>query len=405
MIVIGLILATLIVLALVWASRRVLIWAVVAAFLAVALNPLVERVQRRFVRRRTAATLVVFLAALILFGALGALILVPLVDELARFAEQAPGLVREARAGRGPVGQLLERFHLRRYAEAHADQLQQFGGRLGRSTVGALRATVQGVAGALTVAVLAFLMLVQGPRLVSGVLDLVGEGRSERLRRIGRESARTITGYLGGNLLISLICGLATFLVLVLTGVPFAAVIALLVAIADLIPLVGATLGAIVAGGAGFLHSPTAGVVVLVFFVLYQQVENHLLQPVIMSHAVQLNPLTVLVSVLIAAELGGLVGTLLAIPAAGIARILLREFVPAIRQADSLSTEADREGRTGRPAPSERPRSKRHGSAGGPAPGGRRGDPQPRPDDRDQPPAGERPGRSRRTERATDDDG
>ncbi|MFF4875353.1 AI-2E family transporter [Micromonospora sp. NPDC000668] len=382
LIVIGLVLATVVGLALVWETRRVLIWVVVAAFFAVALNPLVDRVQRRFVRRRAAATLLVFLAAFVALGALGVLIVVPLLDELARFADRAPDLLREARAGRGPVGELLERFHLRRHAEAPADQIQRFGGQFGRSTVGLVRGTVQGVAGVLTVVVLAYLMVVQGPRISAGTLTLAGGARAERLRRIGRESARTITGYLSGNLLISLICGLLTFVVLALTGVPFAAAIALLVAIADLIPLVGATLGAIVAGGAGFLHSPTAGVVVLVFFVVYQQVENHLLQPVIMSHAVQLNPLTVLVSVLIAAELGGLVGAVLAIPAAGIARILLREFVPAVRQAGSVPAEADPGDRTGGPAPPKRPRSG----------GGRRDGPRPAPGDRDQPPAGERPG-------------
>ncbi|MET8833189.1 AI-2E family transporter [Micromonospora sp. NPDC004540] len=136
-------------------------------------------------------------------------------------------------------------------------------------------------------------------------------------------------------------CGLATFVVLALSGVPFAAVIALLVAIADLIPLVGATLGAIVAAGAGFLHSPIAGMIVLVFFVLYQQVENHLLQPVIMSHAVQLNPLAVLVSVLIAAQLGGLIGALLAIPAAGIVQVLLRELISGAGQQAAPTDSVD----------------------------------------------------------------
>ncbi|WP_200207981.1 AI-2E family transporter [Micromonospora coerulea] len=353
LIVIGLILATLVGLALVWETRRVLIWVVVAAFFAVALSPLVDRVQRRIVRRRAAATLVVFLAAFVALAALGLVIVVPLLDELARFADRAPDLLREARAGRGPVGELLERFHLRRHAEAHVDQIQRFGGQLGRSTVGLVRGTVQGVAGVLTVVVLAYLMVVQGPRITAGTLALAGGTRAERLRRIGRESARTITGYLSGNLLISLICGLATFVVLALTGVPFAAVIALLVAIADLIPLVGATLGAIVAAGAGFLHSPTAGVVVLVFFVVYQQVENHLLQPVIMSRAVRLNPLTVLVSVLLAAELGGLLGALLAIPAAGIAQILLREFVPANRRAGSVLAAAGPADRAGGGGPDQ----------------------------------------------------
>ncbi|MEW2328729.1 AI-2E family transporter [Micromonospora chersina] len=351
LIVIGLLLATAAGLALAWETRRVLMWVLVAAFFAVALNPLVDRVQRRLVRRRAAATLVVFVVSFVALAALGVLIVVPLVDELARFADRAPDLLREARAGRGPVGALLERFHLRQYAEAHADQLQHYGGELGRSTVGLVRGTVQGVAGALTVVVLAYLMVVQGPRITAGTLALAGGDRAERLRRVGQKSARTITGYLSGNLLISLICGLATFVVLALSGVPFAAVIALLVAIADLIPLVGATLGAVVAGGAGFLHSPTAGVVVLVFFVVYQQVENHLLQPVIMSRAVHLNPLTVLVSVLLAAEVGGLLGALLAIPVAGIAQILLREFVPANRRAGSVPAAAGHADRT----PSDRP--------------------------------------------------
>lgn len=234
-------------LALVWQTRRALVWVVVAAFFAVALNPLVDRVQRRLVRRRAAATLVVFLAA---FVALAALIVVPVFGELARFTDRAPELLREVRAGRGPVGELLERFHLRQYAAAHADQFQRFGGHLGRSTVGLVRGTVQGVAGVLTVVVLAYLMVVQARRIAAGTLARAGGDRAQRLRRVGRESARTITGYLSGNLLISLICGLLTFLVLLLTRVPFAAVIALLVAIADLIPLVGATSAAIVAGGA-----------------------------------------------------------------------------------------------------------------------------------------------------------
>ncbi|MFF4811101.1 AI-2E family transporter [Micromonospora chersina] len=334
LIVIGLVLTTLVVLALVWQTRLVLSWLVAAVFLAVALNPLVNRVQQRLVRRRAVAALLVFVAALMAVAALGVVLVVPLLNELARFAQQAPDLLREARAGRGPVGELLERFHVRRYAEAHADEFRRFGGQVGRSTLGLARGAVQAVAGVLTVAVLTYLMVVQGPQITARTLDLAGGGaRAERLRRIGKESARTITGYVSGNLFISLICGLLTFLVLVLTGVPYAAVVALLVAVADLIPMVGATLGAIVAGGAGFLHSPTAGVIVLVFFVLYQQFENHVLQPTIMSHAVQLNPLTVLVSVLAAAQLGGLVGALLAIPAAGIAKILLQEFVPAARAA------------------------------------------------------------------------
>lgn len=114
-------------------------------------------------------------------------------------------------------------------------------------------------------------------------------------------------------------------------GVPFAGLIALFVAIADLIPLVGATLGAVVAAIAGFVHSLPAGIVIIVFFVLYQQLENHVLQPVILSRRVRLNPLTVLVSILIAVELAGLLGALLAIPVAGMVQVIVRDVWDARR--------------------------------------------------------------------------
>ncbi|MFI7213371.1 AI-2E family transporter [Micromonospora maritima] len=377
LIVIGLVLATVVGLALVWATRRVLVWGLVAAFLAVALKPLVDRLQRR-VRRRALATLLVFLATFVLLTALGALIVLPLLDEVGRFADRLPELVREAQAGRGPVGRLLDRLHLLRYAEP--GQLRRYGDQLREPTVGLVRGVAQAVTAVVTIVVLAYLMVLEAPRIVAATLRLVGDGPAQRLRRIGRDTSRVVTGYLSGNLLISVICGGLTFVVLFVLGVPFAAVIALVVALADLIPLVGATLGAIVAAGAGFVHSPTAGVVVLVFFVVYQQVENHLLQPVIMARAVRLNPLTVLVSVLLAAELAGLVGALLAIPAAGVVQVLLREFVPAGRHAlpppaDDRPPAAPPVPATGAsappvPAPGD-------GPAGGPGPG-----------TRDRPPAG-----------------
>ncbi|MET7752919.1 AI-2E family transporter [Micromonospora sp. NPDC005367] len=331
LVVIGLVLATLLLLAFLRATSRILIWTVVAAFFAVALKPLVDLVQRRLIRRRALATLLVFTITFVVLAALAALIVVPLIDDLVRFTERAPELLREARAGQGPVGRLMDRIGLRDYLANHSDQIRQYGERLRQPAVGVLRSVAEGVFGLTTVIVLAYLMVLEAPRMTRAALARAGEARGERWRRVGREISRTVTGYLTGNLLISLICGLLTFLVLLLAGVPFAAVIALLVAIADLIPLVGATIGAIIAIGAAFLHSTTAGIVVLVFFVIYQQIENHLLQPVILSRSVRLDPLTVLISVLLAAELAGLVGALLAIPAAGIVRILLREYAPLRR--------------------------------------------------------------------------
>jgi predicted PurR-regulated permease PerM len=326
MITIGLLLATLLGLLFVYATRRVLVWILIAVVFAVALHPVVNWTQRRIARWRWLATLLVFVTAFVLLAALTALIVIPLADEVAQVVERSPHLLQDVRTGRGPIGHFLDRLHLRQYAESHQNQIRQYGARLQKPTVDVLKGALTSVAGAVTVAVLAYLMVLQAPRLVAGVLDVLPDRHAERGRRIGRDCARTITGYLSGNLLISVICGLLTFLTMAILRVPYAGVLALLVAIADLIPLVGATLGAVIAAGASFIHSTRAGIVVLVFFVVYQQVENHVLQPLIFSRVVRLSPLAVLVSVVLAADLAGFVGALLAIPAAGIIRIAYREL-------------------------------------------------------------------------------
>jgi len=116
-----------------------------------------------------------------------------------------------------------------------------------------------------------------------------------------------------------------TYVVLLLSGVPFAGLIALFVGLVDLIPLVGATIGGIVAVLAGFIHSVPAGIAVVVFFVVYQQLENHLLQPLVFARTVKVNPLTVIVAILIGVELAGILGALLAIPVASIIQVIARD--------------------------------------------------------------------------------
>lgn len=328
MITIGLVLATALGLLVIYATRRVLIWIVIAAFVAVAVNPAVDRVQRRLTWcRRSLATLLVFTVVVLLLAGLMTAIVMPLAEEGAQLVDQLPQLAKDLRAGRGPVGGLVERFHLRQYVESHSAQIRQYVAQLGAPTLSLLRGAATTVVGFVTVVVLAYLMVLEAPRIMGGTLPLFAGSHAERVRRIGRDCARTVTGYLTGNLLISLICGGLTFIVLAALGVPYAAVIALLVAIADLIPLVGATLGAGVAVIAALFRSTTAGIVVLIFFIVYQQVENHLLQPLILSRTVRLNPLAVLVSILVAVELAGIVGALLAIPVAGIIQVIALDLL------------------------------------------------------------------------------
>jgi predicted PurR-regulated permease PerM len=324
---IGLVLATVLLLLLIRDIQRVLIWIIIAGFFAVAVYPVVNWIERRLPWcRRSLATLVVYLLLVLLIAGVITLFAVPLARQATSLAHQLPTLIDDARAGRGPVGRLLDRTHVLTYLQQNDGKIRSFAGSLGAPALGFLKTAATGVAATITILVLSFLMVVEGPRLVSGTLSLFPDDRAQHIRAVGTDCAKTITGYISGNLLISVICGLLTYAVLKIIGIPFSGLIALFVAIADLIPLVGATLGAVVAGLAAFIYSVPAGIIVVVFFVVYQQLENHLLQPLIFSRTVQLNPLTVLIAILIAVELAGLLGALLAIPIAAMIQIILRDL-------------------------------------------------------------------------------
>jgi predicted PurR-regulated permease PerM len=325
LIVIGLVLLTGLALGLVYLAHRVLVWILIAAFFATALKPAVDWVQRKAAWcKRWLATLLVFVAITAALAGLAAVFVVPLVREAVQFADDFPELVRDARAGRGPVGGLLERFNILEYVAQHSDQIRGYLSGLTAPTIAFFTAAATAVAGIVTIFVLAYLMVLEAPRIIDGFLALFPDRTAERIRTVGADCARTVTGYLTGNLLISAICGALTYVVLLIMDVPFAGIVALFVAIADLIPLVGATLGAVVGVGAGFLTSTRAGIVLLVFFLAYQQLENHLLQPVIYARTVKLNPLTALIAILLGVELAGILGALLAIPVAGMIQVIAR---------------------------------------------------------------------------------
>ena len=147
---------------------------------------------------------------------------------------------------------------------------------------------------------------------------------------------RTVGGYVTGNILISLIAGASITVVLLVMGVPYAVALGLLVAVLDLIPLAGATVAGVIVCLVAFLHTVPAGIVVLVFFVVYQQLENHFLQPVIYGRTVQLSPLAVLISVLVGAELAGILGALAAIPVAGALQVIIRDQLSVRRGSREL---------------------------------------------------------------------
>ena len=325
---IGMVLLTGLSLLFLYEVRRTLVWLVVALLFTVTLYPVIGWVQRHLTRsHRLLATLLVFLVVLILIAGLITLFAIPLAREGALFVQQLPHLIEESRAGRGVIGRLLNRTNALHYLQENQDRIRAFLTGLTAPAARVLQTVATGVAGVITIFILALLMVLEGPKLVDGALNLVGDlQRRERIHHVGADCAKSITGYISGNLLISVICGGLIYAVLKIMGVPFAGLIAIFVGFADLIPLVGATLGAIVAVTAAAFHSIPALIVVAIFFVAYQQLENHVLQPLILSRTVKLNPLTVIVAILVGVELAGILGALLAIPFAGIIQVIVRDL-------------------------------------------------------------------------------
>ncbi|MDP8976443.1 MAG: AI-2E family transporter [Actinomycetota bacterium] len=328
---IGAVLGTAVAILVVQHISRVLVWIIIAAFFAIVLSPPVNFLQHRLRFPRALATVVVFVLGLAVMAAMLYAFIRPIVDQTQRFVDNFPRYVEDAKAGRGPLGGVVRRYDLDERLEERQATIKDNLNRLGTQSVNILARVGNAVAATLTIIVLTILMLLSGPRMLQGGINILSPPRREHVRHVAADCAKAVTGYVAGNLLISIIAGTVAFLALWIIGVPFRTVLALWVAFADLIPLVGATLGAFPAVIVAFLNSTTMGIWTVLFFVAYQQFENHVLQVTIMSRTVALNPLIVLVSVLIGVELSGILGALLAIPLAGVVHVIGRDVLDSHR--------------------------------------------------------------------------
>jgi len=318
-----------------WVLRTIVVYVIIAFFFTLLLTP-----ATRFLRRRGlshgGATLLVFLIGVLILGGLVYLFTEPLVTAAVHFGEQVPTLVREAKKGHGPLGRLLYRLHLQKYISEGSTKLtSQITKVLKPATalsVGAAAAST--VVTIVTIGILTFFTMLEAPRMWRGFLTLFQPTTADRLHRVVDESIRSVTGYMLGNAATSVIAGIISGITLEILGVPFALLLGVFVALVDLLPLVGGLLAGIPVVVIAAIHSVPAGITMLVVFLVYQQIENHVLNPVIMSKTVRLNPFWVLIAVLIGATLGGrvagglgtFVGALVGIPFGGAIQVIVREL-------------------------------------------------------------------------------
>jgi predicted PurR-regulated permease PerM len=309
--------------------REVILWVLIAAFIALVLNPSVNFLQRHRFRRGTAVG-VVLAGAVVAFAGLLGLLGYPLVNSLTHVAERLPAMVDQVQKGHGWLAHTLQRFHLLSWVQKNAPKLKTAANHLGAPALNVGTNLAKGVLSTIlaitTIAFLTLFMLLQAPNLRRGLLDNMRSDRRAMVEDIAHRVSKSVTSYVLGTIALSVLVGG------LIAGVP-SVIIAL-------------------------LHSPTAGVVMAIVFVGFQLVENHFLYPVVMSRTVQMNPLWVLLAVLVGANLGGvfgstlgaLTGALVAIPVGGAIQVVSREVWQRTRAAEIPPGEPLPEARPG-PAP------------------------------------------------------
>ena len=314
---------------LIYLLRKPIGWLLVAAFIAIALSGPVNYLDRRM--RRGFAIAIVYLGLLAVPVGLGALIIPTVVTQVENFANNAPHYAQDARdyiEKNKTLRGLQRKYDIAGEIQKKAAKLpEKIGtaasvlGDIGLGIVNSLFALI-------TILILSAFMLGSGRRWVDRLLEFQPEDRAVRLRRVADHVAAAVGNYVAGALFQAFVAGVTAYIVMLILDVPFRGPLAVLIGVFDLIPLVGATIGSIIVGIVTlFVDFPTATIVWVVFSIVYQQVENTVLQPRIQKRAVDVEPFFVLVAVLFGSTLLGIIGALVAVPAAATVQIFIREWL------------------------------------------------------------------------------
>jgi predicted PurR-regulated permease PerM len=329
--------------------REPISWLIIAAFLAMALAGPVNFLQR-YMRRGFAIALTYFALLLIPIG-LGAVLVPPIVNEISDVATNAPEYVQDVEDyvnDNETLQDLNEKYDITEKLTEEAEKLPSKAG----DAAGVLRDIGFGLVGSIfagvTILILSIFMVSTGPRWIDAFVRAQRPEHADRIERTLQRIASAVGNYVGGALLQATIAGLSAFIMLTILGVPFAGPLAVVYFLFDLIPVVGATIaGFLVALVTVFVNFPIALIVWVLFAIVYQQVENYLIQPQIQKRATRIEPFVVIVAVLFGSTLFGILGALLAIPTAASLQIAIHEYREYRRE--SLAAEQEAGGPT--PAP------------------------------------------------------
>lgn len=328
-----LVIGTIIILGALHKASHALLLIFVAFFLALALNApvhwLAERLPGKRRGSRALATTISFTAVVIILAIFLASLVPPLVKQTRNFIDTAPNLARQVKSKDSEIGKFIRQHNLEgevdKFANQLSDRLQHASG----SAVSAISSVTSSVFSVLTILVLTFMMLVEAPRWHVFSRQLVPLRHRKRADRLSQDIYKVIKGYVNGQVLLAALAALLISPVLFLTHVSYPVALTFVVFICGLIPMVGHTIGAIVVSLVALFHSTSSAIIVLAYYILYQQIENYLVQPRLQASTTNMSPLLVFVSVVIGVSFGGIVGGLVAIPVGGSIKVVLLDYLRA----------------------------------------------------------------------------
>lgn len=303
-----------------------------AFFLALALNAPVSWIARHLPGKvrgsRLIATTISYLIVVIALGLFGAYIIPPFVHQTAKFIAAAPNLVKDTQNQHTSLGQFVRLHHLQATVNEISKQISVRLKNIGGAAFSSIESIVKDIFALLAVLVLTFMMLVEGPRWQRILRDIFVPNKDERsLNRVAGEMYKVIKGYINGQVLLALIAAIMIGPALFIMHVSYPIALMVVVFICGLIPLFGHTIGAVILTIIALFHSVSAAIVVLIWYIIYINIENYLLQPKIQANTTNMSPLLVFAAVIIGINFGGIVGGLIAIPVAGVLRVLVIELL------------------------------------------------------------------------------
>jgi len=312
-------------------AEHALILVFVAFFLSIALNAPVHWLSRKLPGKRKGnralATTLSFLIVILLLGGFIAIIVPPLIHQTDRLVNAAPHEVKNLRSQDSAVGKFIRQHNLEKQVNTISTQLSDRLKNIGGTAFSTAKHVGESIFSVLTILVLTFMMLVEGPRWIGFFKEILPDKHHKVAERLGRDMYKVVRGYVNGQVILAAIASVAIMPAVLLLHISFAAGLMVVIFVCGLIPLVGHSIGAAIVSTVALFHSPEAAIIILLYYILYIQIENYLIQPKLMANTTNMSPLLVFMAVIIGLNFGGILGGLVAIPVAGCLRIVALEFL------------------------------------------------------------------------------